>query len=326
MQFIKKNLYAIVVAAIVGMFTLVISLLPLLPTSTPTELELSEADARVGFDAAALAADVQSDNYGCPFESVDSIPVNVHNPPRVSGRRTQLFVREALPIIRGAHDVRDRIVEAAELAIRCKVFFGSCGRSAGAIYALAGIGDDDDPAPTLRESNCMFSDDGCNLDIRKRRVPDTDEGMYLRGSLSNVIIGQNCEAPADAMRRNCFDSSGQATNHVRQETSRVLQNYPNRWSDYLEPGDWLYIYNGNTTSIGSHSIIFLGWENEAEGWAYIFEGNPRSWLGSDYRPVNRRLEETRVRLNRACLKTECGSGRWYPIVHVYDPESAEMIN
>ncbi len=320
MQFIKKNLYAIAVAIIVGVFTIVISLLPLVPTSNPTQFDVAEAEARL----ATLVSDVGSENYNCPFESVNNITVGVRHPPRVSGQRTQIFVREVLNIIPADSDVREKILLVADLAIRCKVFFGSCGRSAGAVYALAGIGDDDDPPPTPRESNCMFSEDGCNLDIRKKRVPETEEGMYLRGNLSRIIIGQNCNSPSDSRRRNCFDSGPQAKRHVSEQISRSLQNYPNRWSDHLEPGDWLYIYNGNSTPIGSHSVIFLGWENEAQGWAYIYEGNPRSWLGRDHTPVNERLQETRVRLNRACLKSECGN--WYPIVLVYDPESAEMIN
>ncbi len=321
MHFLKKNLYVTVIAVITIVFTIVMALLPWKPSIQPgAKQSWNEAQASI----AELISNVQSNNYDCPFSRVSDITVDARHPPRTSSERTRFFVEDALPVIREQSSVRDRIITAADLAIRCKVFFGSCGRSAGAIYALAGVGDEDDPAPTTTDTTCLFSSDGCNLDLRKRRVPDTDEGMYLRAENSRRIRGRNCSAPTSSRRRDCFDSAPQAKRQVASEISRSLVGYPNRWANHLQPGDWLYIYNGNSTPIGSHSIIFLGWENEAQGQAWIFEGNPRSWLGSSHTPVSERLAETRVRLNRACLKAECGN--YYPIVQVYDPESAELVN
>ncbi|HLL21811.1 MAG TPA: DUF4157 domain-containing protein, partial [Kofleriaceae bacterium] len=35
----------------------------------------------------------------------------------------------------------------------------------------------------------------------------------------------------------------------------------------LEPGDWIYIYNGNKSASGAHSQVFAGWTGEVEGTA-----------------------------------------------------------
>lgn len=315
----------IIIATTIIVGTIILAFLPWKPVfqptgKTPITWNKNEAAATIS----DLIRDVQANNYDCPFARVNRITVNARNWPYPNTERTRIFVEDALPVVRQQRSVRDRILLAASLAIKCKIFFGSCGRSAGAVYALAGISDRDDPAPTATSTGCMFSDDGCNLDIQKRRVPDSDEGMYLSGTLSTAIRGRNCNAPSDVRRRDCFTSGSQATGQVRTEISGTLQNYPNRWTDFLEAGDWLYIYNGNSTSIGSHSVIFLGWENEADGQAWIFEGNPRSWLPEGRGSDLERLRETRVRLNTTCIKAECGN--YYPVVQVYDPDSATMIN
>jgi hypothetical protein len=320
MKIVKKNLPMIVIAVLIITATTILALLPWQPViRQPGKINWNEAQASI----TRLIEDVQSNNYDCPFASVNRMPVNARNWPHPNSERTRIFVEEALPIIRQQRSVRDRILLAASLAIRCKVFFGSCGRSAGAIYGLAGISDRDDPAPTATSLGCMFSDDGCNLDIRKRLVPNTDEGMYLTGTLSTAIRGRNCASPLDVRDGDCFTSGSQATQRVRTEISGALQNYPNRWTDFLEPGDWLYIYNGNSTSIGSHSVIFLGWQND-EGQAWIFEGNPRSWLAEGQGSDLERLRETRVRLHHICIKAECGN--YYPVVQVYDPDSVTAID
>lgn len=42
--------------------------------------------------------------------------------------------------------------------------------------------------------------------------------------------------------------------------------------DLIRPGDWLYIVNHpETTPMGTHSVLFVGWEDRASGYARVIE-------------------------------------------------------
>jgi hypothetical protein len=61
----------------------------------------------------------------------------------------------------------------------------------------------------------------------------------------------------------------------------------------LQPGDWLYIYNGNKSGSGAHSVIFAGWDGEegttASGRRYrravTFDQGMPDQGGNRHRPV-----------------------------------------
>jgi hypothetical protein len=40
----------------------------------------------------------------------------------------------------------------------------------------------------------------------------------------------------------------------------------------IRPGDWLYIVNHpETTPMGTHSVLFLGWDDRANGYARVLQ-------------------------------------------------------
>ncbi len=50
------------------------------------------------------------------------------------------------------------------------------------------------------------------------------------------------------------------------------RNGPYADLDLIRPGDWLYIVNHpERTPVGTHSVLFVGWEDRARGYAHVIE-------------------------------------------------------
>lgn len=321
MSFVKKNISKFILFAIV--IVIASFFMTLLPLRSPLHHGTQVLNV-VHADISRWVNEIRTNEYDCPLEAVNR--VRGYNPGDSNNARTRAFVTAALPIVRAERTMRDRILKAAELALKCRIYFGNCGRSAGALYALAGIGTQAEPAPTEEgDTGCLFSGNGCgDMRIPIKRAGEENELLTLSSRQESLITrGRNCDSPPQARREDCIRGSDslvlmQVRNELIQSMVRTGRpNYPSHWAELLEPGDWLYIYLGNSTAIGAHSVVFLGWENEAIGSAWVYEGSPSSWAARNA-PYAERVAETRVRLNTYCFKTgftDCAPV--YPITKVF---------
>jgi hypothetical protein len=302
----KDRLYGI---SLVFLLAAIAALLPIKITFQPKQNYWNEVLADVTSWAIEEAALSSTDTSNCPFPNIPPYTTNFIG---VNNRRTRAFVNAALSTIRSQRTMRERIIKAAQLAIDCKIYFGSCGRSASSMYALAGIGDRRNNPPTENSSGCLYEDPmGCNLLLPVKRAEESNDLMGIRND--SIVKGWFCDAPLTIRQRNCVQPgmTNAAINNVYQTLERNVPEWPNRWADHFEPGDWLYIYVGNSTPTGAHSIIFLGWQDEEAGRAWIFEGRADEWPPDGYKGV---------RLNTMCLKSQCRPQNVvYPIIKVFAP-------
>ena len=221
----------------------------------------------------------------------------------------------------------DKVVQIADLARVCGALLGSCGRTAGAINALAGVYDSSGPA----WASCCLQEDQCkatcaNYSGAKQRKCLEDAGncndwskgrdiysisqtqrlfMYgLRCDTENSSGWPKCpfsgpwhSASDNCVRSDCVNSQAEAVAKVSEFLGQgpALPN--------LQPGDRLVVYNGNVDLIGSHAIIFMGWS----------PNNPnvmQTINGTAGRPTF---------AGGSCIKQPCGSWPLYPVLYVWRP-------
>ncbi|MGF1464501.1 MAG: hypothetical protein ACFCGT_00075 [Sandaracinaceae bacterium] len=93
----------------------------------------------------------------------------------------------------------------------------------------------------------------------------------LRMVREGVIIQGGCFGYIDEV----FDRAGYGPRERRTVHRRSLQG-PYVDLDRVRPGDWLlYVNHPERTPIGTHSVIFLGWEDRRAGRARVvtYRGN-----------------------------------------------------
>lgn len=92
------------------------------------------------------------------------------------------------------------------------------------------------------------------LETAERMV---DDGTVVRGSCHRYI-------------ETVYDSAGYRGWRRRSVIFRGNRNGPYADLDLIQPGDWLYIVNHpELTPVGTHSVIFMGWEDRARGYARV---------------------------------------------------------
>jgi hypothetical protein len=65
-----------------------------------------------------------------------------------------------------------------------------------------------------------------------------------------------------------FDRAGNDGWRSRTIVYQAGPNGPYADLDLIRPGDWLYIVNNpDSTPVGTHSVLFVGWEDRASGYA-----------------------------------------------------------
>jgi len=218
----------------------------------------------------------------CPI-SLSAEPARVL--PNREGR-TREFAQQIGNAV-GGSDVRQKVVQIAEAAVACEVYFGSCGRTGGSIYALAGVsvGADNtgnDPSCLWADSNACGGTWGAIGGQANVNWPQLRTYRCQGGNTSN------CGADAAAARAIALDNiTGPA-------------GYPDSLANILEPGDIMIIYNGNSSPAGSHTAIFLGWDTG--GWAHVIDGDARRLIG----------------YGRQCIRDSCGAQR-RPLLWVHKP-------
>ncbi|MEA3226318.1 MAG: hypothetical protein U9Q07_10235, partial [Planctomycetota bacterium] len=184
------------------------------------------------------------------------------------------------------------VVQIAEAAVACEVYFGSCGRTGGSIYALAevSVGSDN----TGDDPSCLWADsDAC-------------------GGTWGAIGGQADVSWPQLRTYRCRDGNttdcgvdSRAATAIARDRIVGSDGYPDSLANILEPGDIMIIYNGNSSPAGSHTAIFLGWDTG--GWAHVIDGSAQRLIG----------------YNRQCIKSSCGQSR-KPLLWVHKPVCDDM--
>ena len=65
-----------------------------------------------------------------------------------------------------------------------------------------------------------------------------------------------------------FDRAGHDGWRTRSVIHEAGPQGPYADLDRIRPGDWLYIVNNpDSTPMGTHSVLFVGWEDRASGYA-----------------------------------------------------------
>lgn len=148
----------------------------------------------------------------------------------------------------------------------CKVPFGSCGGTAGAIYAMAGVG----------EKSCLTSTaPECRNHENAGTVVEMKSGRRLR-SIMCVDKAKCCSTSyiKDCTIDNtgCTDDKATGAKMIVEMMQKDVPGWPDSWADKLQPGDIMWIWNGNAECGGLHSALFIGWAKEP-GWANVVQGS-----------------------------------------------------
>ncbi len=238
-------------------------------------------------------ADIQTSVFdGCPLslEEPDQSFLPLRKNPLV-----QEFFREVQPLITGK-SFEERVVQAGDAAIKCKIQLGSCASTVGALYALSGA---IEPS-CLTEGACIATT--ISTGTRKKNI----EGIKsLPGTILKQLLNLRCvKTPsAECPNTSCVTDSTTALSQARAIVAGV-EDYPDSFVRELRPGDYFTQYTGNTSCGNAHSIIFMGWADAERNVAQVIEG---PGVGKD--PVAR----TR------CLSSKCGN--WLPITQIARPIS-----
>ncbi len=245
--------------------------------------------------------------------------------PVVSGKcraimaiEKELYIKNIASYVRG-NDFGSRIRQVAEFFADCGINMNNCGNVAKCAWIAAGI-------------NGSVNEKGICKPVKGAYKTITTE---IGGKLYTWAYGRRCQAQrkclkhADAARegnprRNippnpeaaerwagyvrssdkCGSDMSSAISRVRNHLIGNLNNYPNGFADRLAPGDWVYVYSGNTECDGMHSMIFLGWHENKKGVAWILDGSIKQ---------NPQIRER-------CLKNEGScTGRYSPITRIMRP-------
>ncbi|TSC83919.1 MAG: Uncharacterized protein G01um101413_722 [Parcubacteria group bacterium Gr01-1014_13] len=198
---------------------------------------------------------------------------------------------------------REKTVQIADIADACNINLGSCGRTAGAIVALAGT----------NPKNCLDPASGnCNGSYKRRiRAISQNQRLYTYGWRCSI---NKKEYPNNPPRSNCVNTPLEATKIIRDYLkaqaaagSPELKGWPDEWANQLRPGDYVVFYNGNDDLVGSHAVIFMGWASE--GRMQVVQGG----MGKYTNPPNSTASGT------WCVKSSCGESM-VPLLYIYTPD------
>lgn len=243
------------------------------------------------------AADVQVTE--CPFTLENPIDIHLsHSSDTLKDPRNAEFLSKIKPLIAGKpFSEAFQIIGGASVA--CKVTFSSCGYSALVVTGLASkefapclTGTVCNPAFFVKHTKSIFGITGAALQLRNTHCWGATESC-------GGPPKEGCTPPRELLPkiRNSFPSM-------------VGNGYPDNVLKELQPGDWLYVYSGNDSCSGEHSILFNGWADESKGLARTVQG---PGLDKKKNPPEWRLMAARD----VCLSQKCGS--YLPITLIIRP-------
>jgi hypothetical protein len=109
------------------------------------------------------------------------------------------------------------------------------------------------PVPVVR----LSADPGRHVVLTARAMMSRNE--TVRGSCYRYVS-------------TVFERAGHDGWRTRAIVHSARREGPYASLDLIRPGDWLYIVNHpERTPVGTHSVIFVGWEDRASGEAHVIE-------------------------------------------------------
>jgi hypothetical protein len=177
------------------------------------------------------------------------------------GTRTTEFITGMQSRLTG--NTRQDVLTVANAIVACNIHAGSCGRTVETVNEVIGV-----------------SGRG-----RRRQSISNDQMLFLDTIKCASGTGSACTRPAKA----------QAYERLRSEIS----GYPDSWTDELQPGDAITVFNANSGPFGTHAAIFMGWASG--GRANVVQG----------------MWGREARTGTICIKSECGAIT--PLVRTFHP-------
>ena len=133
--------------------------------------------------------------------------------------------------------------------------------------------------PTVEEESAepTRSTSPTRTTTRVARQPRTAPGPRLDADPGRnvVLTARGMIARGETMHGSCyaylsevFHRAGNDGWRTRSVVYEAGPNGPYANLDLIRPGDWLYIVNDpDRTPVGTHSVLFVGWEDRAQGYA-----------------------------------------------------------
>jgi len=190
-------------------------------------------------DTVGVSDDVDggSPSAGAAASTYTDCPVTLTTPPAdpptgTSARGTE-FLRAMQTLLGTTGTPRDRVLRIAEAASKCGVALGSCGHTAETIYTAAGS------------------------DARGFQTHTIPQSVIIEmGNHKCTTYSRECNLPAIAAM---FDL-----------THSQVANWPDSWTNELQAGDVITVFNANSDGYGLHRAVFMGWASS--GRAQVVQG------------------------------------------------------
>ncbi|MFK7991602.1 MAG: hypothetical protein AB8I08_36635 [Sandaracinaceae bacterium] len=146
---------------------------------------------------------------------------------------------------------------------------------------------------------------------RRNRAPRPAPGPRLHPDpgMHVILTARGMMARREVVSGSCYrylsevyDRAGHSGWRNRRTVYQGNRNGPYASLDQVRPGDWLYIVNHpDRTPVGTHSVLFVGWQDRARGQAHVIEhsgwGAPSAGRERTY-DISRTYRITRPTLRR----------------------------
>lgn len=192
----------------------------------------------------------------CPFTL--EAPLDLYTQSITKDPRNMEFFSKVKPLLEGK-TFADRAKLVGDAAAACKITLGSCGSSALYLLGLASKAF----APCLTGTTCDYA-----------FMSKNSKAIHGASSAARQIMSAHCwgDKACGPPKPGCTPA-GELLPKIRSEfPSAMGDGYPESWMKDLQPGDWLYVYSGNPSCSGEHSIVFNGWANIDTGMAHTIQG------------------------------------------------------
>ncbi len=260
----------------------------------------------------------------CPITLDNSLEAKAAGNSNKEARTVEFYEKIVLSGVINGTTQADRIMQVGDAATKCGVRFGSCGRTAGTIWVLAGV-----PAhkyyddkyikvkgkrvlnPHHRPENnprnltrdCLKLNDGC----WPQEDNETIDVFNWPGTANTLSRSQtSCEeiCKDKTKKKECTAARSASTKTVMQAlVSKLTESKLEDELNKLKAGDLFWIYNANGgVCRGNHAMLFDKWLSD--GRAQVIQGQnpPKGALD-----MSKKYQNGQVDYGAVCIKEACAS-------------------
>ncbi len=241
-----------------------------------------------------------------------SCPITLESPLESKAKlpnqeaRTLEFFSKIDPVITGQTQA-DRILQVADAAAKCGVRFGSCGRTDGTIYSLAGVVTEKYP------KTCLYTNGGCKTQENTKTI------FGWPTNINRMSREQTeCEEICKNKGTECTDARTASTKKVMNTLILALtEEKLTEAINQLRPGDAFWIYNANgSVCRGNHAMIFDKWLSD--GRAQVIQGMVQQFSTND---PKQRYSDGQVVYGAVCITQKCSDKfSRKPISRIFRPK------